>query len=90
MQVLAARAATRTSTTYTILNATGGLTGAYSSVISNFAFLTPSLSYDANNVYLTLVLRQSAFAARRHTPNQRAVGAVLDQPSRPPPATSPP
>ena len=36
-------AATRTSTTYTILNATGGVTGTYSGVTSNFAFLTPSL-----------------------------------------------
>ena len=39
------------STTYTILNATSGVSGAYSGVSSNFAFLTPSLSYNANNVY---------------------------------------
>ena len=60
-------------------DATGGVIGAYSSVTSNFAFLTPSLPYDANNVYLNLFLNQSAFAAGAQTPNQFAVGTVLDQ-----------
>ena len=41
------------------------LSGAYSGVTSNFAFLTPSLSYDANNVYLLLFQSASAFAGRR-------------------------
>ena len=67
------------NTTYTILNATGGVSGAYSSVTSNFAFLTPSLSYDANNVYLLLFQNQGAFAAGAQTPNQYAVGTVLDR-----------
>jgi outer membrane autotransporter protein len=67
------------NTTYTILTANGGVSGAYSSVASNFAFLTPSLSYDANNVYLSLFQSQSAFAAGALTPNQYAVGTVLDQ-----------
>ncbi|MBV8410996.1 MAG: autotransporter-associated beta strand repeat-containing protein, partial [Alphaproteobacteria bacterium] len=64
-------------TTYTIVRANGGLSGAYSNVTSNFAFLVPSLSYDANDVYLTLTL--SSFAAGAQTPNQYAVGAALDQ-----------
>ncbi|MBL6618500.1 MAG: autotransporter domain-containing protein [Reyranella sp.] len=67
------------NTTYTILTAAGGVTGTYSGVTSNFAFLTPSLSYDANNVYLSLLQNQSAFAAGAQTANQYAVGAVLDQ-----------
>ena len=67
------------NTTYTILNATGGVSGTYSSVTSNFAFLTPSLSYDANNVYLLLFQNQGAFAAGAQTPNQYAVGTVLDR-----------
>ncbi len=67
------------NTTYTILNATGGVSGAYSSVTSNFAFLTPSLSYDANSVYLLLFQNQGAFAAGAQTPNQYAVGTVLDR-----------
>ena len=67
------------NTTYTILTANGGVSGTYSSVTSNFAFLTPSLSYDANNVYLSLLMNQSAFAAGAQTSNQYAVGTALDQ-----------
>jgi outer membrane autotransporter protein len=67
------------NTTYTILTANGGVSGTYSNLTSNFAFLTPSLSYDANNVYLSLVMNQSAFAAGALTPNQYAVGTALDQ-----------
>ena len=61
-----------------LLRANGGVSGAYSGVSSNFAFLTPSLSYDANDVFLTLSLLQNAFSSfGGNTPNQRAVGAVL-------------
>lgn len=62
--------------TYAILNATGGVTGTYSSVASSLPFLQPSLSYDANNVYLNLQI--GGFAAAAQTPTQAAVGAVLD------------
>jgi hypothetical protein len=37
------------NTTYTILSANGGVSGTYTGVSSNFAFLTPSLSYSAND-----------------------------------------
>ena len=63
-------------TKYTLLNATGGVSGAYASVSSLLPFLQPSLSYDANNVYLTLQI--GGFARGALTPNQAAVGAVLD------------
>ena len=66
-------------TTYTILSTTGGVTGTYSSVTSiagYLPFLLPSLSYDANNVYLNLQV--GGFAAQAQTPNQAAVGSVLD------------
>jgi len=67
-------------TTYTILSTTGGVTGTYSSVSSlaaaSLPFLLPSLSYDANNVYLSLQI--GGFARQALTPNQAAVGAVLD------------
>ncbi len=63
-------------TTYTLLNATGGVTGTYASVSSALPFLQPSLSYDANNVYLSLQV--GGFAQAALTPNQAAVGAVLD------------
>jgi outer membrane autotransporter protein len=63
-------------TNYTLLNATGGVSGAYASVASALPFLQPSLSYDANNVYLSLQI--GGFARGALTPNQAAVGAVLD------------
>jgi fibronectin-binding autotransporter adhesin len=80
VQVLADSGSYGNSTTYTILNATGGLSGAYSSVSSNFAFLTPSLTYNANNVFLTLALQGAAFSGfGGNTVNQRGVGYALDQ-----------
>ncbi|WP_296341163.1 autotransporter-associated beta strand repeat-containing protein [Reyranella sp.] len=78
VQVLAASGTYQRNTTYTIVTATGGLTGTYSGVTSNLAFLTPSLSYDANNVYLLLAQTANAFAAGAQTLNQFAVGTALD------------
>jgi len=78
VQVLAQSGSYARNTTYTIVNATGGVSGVYSSVTSNFAFLTPSLSYDTNNVYLLLFQSANAFAAGARTPNQYAVGSALD------------
>ena len=63
-------------TTYTILNAAGGLSGTFASVNELYPFLLSSLSYDANNVYLTLQI--GGFAAAAQTPTQYAVGSVLD------------
>ena len=79
VQVLAQAGSYGALTRYTILNATGGRTGTYSNVTSNFAFLTPSLEYDANNVFLLLTVGQNAFSFGGNTPNQKAVGAALDQ-----------
>ncbi len=64
------------STTYTILNATGGVAGTFTNANSLFPFLQPSLSYDANNVFLTL--KPGGFGAGAGTANQAAVGRVLD------------
>jgi outer membrane autotransporter protein len=80
VQVLAQPGNYATSTTYTILSATGGVSGTYTGVTSNYAFLTPSLSYDTNNVFLTLALQGNAFSGfGGNTVNQRAVGYALDQ-----------
>jgi autotransporter-associated beta strand protein len=79
VQVLAAGGTYGKSTTYTILNASGGVSGAYAGVTSNLAFLTPSLAYDANNVFLTLSIASNAFSFGGRTPNQKAVGVSLDQ-----------
>ncbi len=64
------------STTYTILNATGGLSGTFAAVNELYPFLQSSLGYDANNVYLTLQV--GGFAAQALNNTQYAVGAVLD------------
>ena len=77
VQVLAQPGNYGKSTSYTILRATGGVSGTYSGVSSNFAFLTPSLSYDANDVFLTLSMADNAFSFGGRTFNQRAVGRVL-------------
>jgi uncharacterized protein with beta-barrel porin domain len=64
------------STTYTILNAAGGLSGTFASVNELYPFLQSSLSYDANNAYLNLQV--GGFAAQALNNTQYAVGAVLD------------
>jgi autotransporter-associated beta strand protein len=61
--------------TYTILNAAGGIAGTFAGAAGNYAFLYPSLSYDARNAYLTVA---RSFARGAQTPNQAAVGAVFD------------
>src|SRR5262249_60906995 len=42
------------------------------------AFLTPSLSYDFDDVFLTLTRNATSFVDVAQTPNQRAVAAALD------------
>ncbi len=76
LQVLAQGGTFAPRSTRTIVTATGGLIGAFQSVASTAPFLVPTLSYDANNAYLTLQV--GGFAQAALTPNQAAVGAVLD------------
>ena len=65
------------STRYTLIDATGGVTGQFSGVTTNLAFLTPWLNYDANDVYLSLNRNNISFGAVAATQNQRAVGNGL-------------
>ena len=55
--------------TYTILSGSS-VTGTFGGVTSDYAFLTPSLSYDAEDVFLTLVYTGVNFSAYAHTSNQ--------------------
>ena len=66
------------ATIYTIINATGGVAGTFSTVTSNLAFLTPSLAYDPNNVFLTLTRNAASFPSVALTPNQIAVASMLE------------
>jgi outer membrane autotransporter protein len=54
VQVIAAPGSYNPSLRYTILTANGGVTGTFAQLTANlaFAFLTPGLSYDANDVFL--------------------------------------
>ncbi len=78
IEVLALAGTYRPNSTYTLISAAGGVIGKFDRTTSNLAFLTPSLSYDANNVYISLALASNAFASAGQTINQQAVGGALD------------
>ncbi len=69
------------STQYTIVSTANGRTGTFSSATDNYLFLDPTLSYDANNVYLSLDRNAVAFASYAVTANQRAAAAAIDRTS---------
>ncbi|MDF2114156.1 autotransporter domain-containing protein [Roseiarcaceae bacterium H3SJ34-1] len=79
VQVQAASGTYDPTTTYTILTASGGRNGEFSDVTSNYAFLQPSLTYDANNVYLTLTRNNLDFAGVGQTRNQIATATALTE-----------
>ncbi|WP_034994421.1 autotransporter family protein [Beijerinckia mobilis] len=64
-------------TRYTILDAKDGVSGSFSSINTNLAFLTPTLGYGANDVFLTLRRNDVSFESVGSTPNQMAVGGAL-------------
>ncbi len=65
-------------TTYTILTATGGVSGMFNSTVDeNFAFLDAALAYDPDAVYLTLKRNNLSFASVGTTPNQQAAATGL-------------
>jgi autotransporter-associated beta strand protein/T5SS/PEP-CTERM-associated repeat protein len=77
VRVIAGMGAYNPTTIYTILTSSGARTGTFTGVTSNFAFLDPSLTYDPNNVYLTLVRNSIDFASVGQTPNQVSAGGGL-------------
>ncbi|MCW8808939.1 MAG: autotransporter domain-containing protein, partial [Rhodanobacter sp.] len=66
------------STRYTIVTSDGGVSGNFGTASSNFAFLTPTLSYDANHAYLTLARNDIQLASVGITPNQIHTGVAID------------
>ncbi|NDK37009.1 autotransporter outer membrane beta-barrel domain-containing protein [Rhodovulum sulfidophilum] len=68
------------SATYRILEGGTGLTGAFDSVTSDYAYLDPSLVYDRGNytVDLKLLRNDISFSDKVGTTNQRAVSAVSE------------
>ena len=79
VQVLAENGTYARQTRYTILTANGGVAGTFANVTSNLAFLTPTLSYDPNDVFLTLNRNDITFSSLAQTPNQRSVAGALDR-----------
>jgi len=78
VQVTSAIGSYNPSTVYTILTSTLARTGNFADVTSNFAFLDPTLTYDPNNVYLTLARNSIDFASIGITPNQISAGRGLE------------
>lgn len=82
VNVLAGAGTYSLATRYTILNATGGRTGTFNGVSSSLAFLTPSLTYDPNNVYLTLARNNVGYNnLPGMTPNQQSASNALQDAS---------
>ena len=77
--VLAANGDWAPVTRYTILRAEGGILGTFGALSSNFAFLTPSLSYDAQQVTLMLERNDVRFPQVGISANQRSVGQAIEQ-----------
>jgi fibronectin-binding autotransporter adhesin len=63
---------------YGILTSAGGITGRFSSVTSDMAFLTPSLTYTTNAVRLNLVRNDIRFASFATTSNQARVAGAAE------------
>jgi outer membrane autotransporter protein len=61
-----------------ILSATGGLTGRFANVSANFAFLVPTLTYEANDVLLSFAVKNLDYAAVAATANQASIGRALN------------
>jgi outer membrane autotransporter protein len=78
VKVLAGSGKYQPATTYTIVSAAGGRTGEFDTVTSNLTFLTPTLDYDDNNVFLTLTRNAVAFSHAGATANQVAAADAID------------
>ncbi|WP_054156591.1 autotransporter domain-containing protein [Rhizobium sp. AAP43] len=73
--------------TYSILSASGPLTGTFDDVTTQSAFLTTTASYDANHAYLTVDIA-SDFTSVATTPDQLSVARALNSLSQSGPSLS--
>ena len=65
-------------TNYTIITATQGVAGTFSSASSTVATLSPYVSYSADSVTLTLVRNDISLTTLASTPNQTGVAAAIN------------
>jgi outer membrane autotransporter protein len=69
--------------TYNILTADGGIQGRFTGASSAYAFLTPTLTYDTKNAFLTLSRNGVPIGSVGGTGNQGSVGGALDNEAPP-------
>lgn len=69
------------TTRYRLVHGDAGVSGQFSGLTHDFAFLSPRLTYDPNNVYLEFLRNAVSLDDPARTPNQKAVGANLNDPS---------
>jgi subtilase-type serine protease len=79
VDVEAAPGAYNLSTNYKIITADGGVTGQFSGITTNYVFLTPSLSYGADDVTMTLLRNTTLLQSVAASGNQFAVAAAFDK-----------
>lgn len=78
VSVLAAPGLYTVGTRYTILTATGGVTGTYDTLVDNAPFIDFLLAYDLNDVYLDVTFSTVSFVQVAQTPNQRAAAGGIE------------
>jgi outer membrane autotransporter protein len=78
VDIIAAAGSYTPATRFTLLTATGGVTGTFNQATTNFpfAFLTPSLSYDAHDVFLRFA-QTAGFTSVAETRNQASTAAAI-------------
>ncbi|WP_331317200.1 autotransporter outer membrane beta-barrel domain-containing protein [Methylobacterium mesophilicum] len=79
VQVLAGSGTYTPALRYTLLTASGGITGTFTSLqtTSNLAFLTPSLSYEAHGIALGFA-QTAPLTSAATTPNQATIASALN------------
>ncbi|NEI71715.1 autotransporter domain-containing protein [Rhizobium lusitanum] len=65
-------------TDYTILSASGGVSGSFDTIRSNYAFVTPVLDYSSGTIDLTLARNSTSFAAAGTSANQRSTARGIE------------
>ncbi|MGU3493872.1 autotransporter-associated beta strand repeat-containing protein [Xanthobacteraceae bacterium A53D] len=76
VSVLAAPGRYDPTSSYAIITTTDTVTGTFGSVTSDYAFLTPVLTYDAKNVFLTLTYNGARFVDFATTSNEVQVAVA--------------
>ncbi|MCX6051066.1 MAG: autotransporter domain-containing protein [Campylobacterales bacterium] len=77
------------STVYTVVSATGGVTGTFASVTDNLAFLDPTLSYESGAVKLTLARNDVSYVSVVVPPTIVTPPVVTPEPIPPPVIVTP-